>query len=309
MTYLAVLADIHGNLPALQAVLADLEGLQLDGVIVAGDTTGGPHQRECLNLLRGLGAWMIRGNGENYFVDLARGEAPEGWLSSPQWATLRWFYQQLDVASLTFIASLPEQRVVQLPGTAPIRVVHGSLNSVDEHLIPEQDPASVRAFREAGLYRSKAPAINLKAHVSSLAEPVMVCGHSHIPWQETVDGRLLFNPGSVGASISGDARAHYALLTWADEGWRLEPRAVSYDLSVLSAVFEESGLLEEGGAFARACLRNMQTGLNFPGFFMAYVRQLARESGCDGESVVPDDVWQRAVATFDWEHPHPFPAI
>jgi hypothetical protein len=68
-------------------------------------------------------------------------------------------------------------------------------------------------------------------------------------------------------------------------------------------------MLEEGGAFARACLRNMQTGINFPGFFVAYVRQLARESGCDGKVVVPDDVWQRAVATFDWECPQAFPAI
>jgi predicted phosphodiesterase len=60
---LAVLADTHGNLPALEAVLADARQQGVDGIIVAGDlTTGGPHQLETINLLRSLGSWMIRGN-------------------------------------------------------------------------------------------------------------------------------------------------------------------------------------------------------------------------------------------------------
>ena len=62
MTRLAVLSDIHGNLPALQAVLEDANRQPVDGFIQAGDYTGGPLAPECLRLQRGLPGWMVRGN-------------------------------------------------------------------------------------------------------------------------------------------------------------------------------------------------------------------------------------------------------
>ena len=65
---LAVLADVHGNLPALEAVLADVQQHDVDGIIVAGDTVGGgPQDVEVIQLLRALDSWMIRGNNNDYF--------------------------------------------------------------------------------------------------------------------------------------------------------------------------------------------------------------------------------------------------
>jgi len=62
---LAVISDTHGNLPALEAVLEDIQRHSVDGILVAGDLTGGPYQVETIYLLRSLGAWMIRGNGDS----------------------------------------------------------------------------------------------------------------------------------------------------------------------------------------------------------------------------------------------------
>ena len=82
MVRLAVLSDIHGNLPALEAVLADVQRQGVDGILVAGDCTGGPHQQAAIDLLRALDSWMIRGNSENYCLAFDTGTAPESWRTS-----------------------------------------------------------------------------------------------------------------------------------------------------------------------------------------------------------------------------------
>ena len=283
-------------------MLADARQQGVDGIIVAGDfTTGGPQQLETINLLRSLGSWMIRGNSEGYLLAYGAGNVPDGWRVSKQWASVRWSYLHLDRGTLDFIASLPEQRVVALDGVAPIRVVHGSPRSPSEHLLPDRDPVSLDAFRKAGLLSSHHDPAKLDQALAQVKEPVLVCGHSHIPWKQEQDGRLVLNPGSVGAPINGDVRAQYALLTWQDGRWQAEHRAIAYDLERIRAAFNESGLLEEGGAFARAWLLVIETGQNVSGRFVSYVHGLATEAGYEGGDVVPDSIWEQAIATFDWE--------
>jgi predicted phosphodiesterase len=299
---LAVLADTHGNLPALEAVLADAWQQGVDGIIVAGDfTTGGPHQLETISLLRSLGSWMIRGNSEGYLLAYDVGDVSDSWRVSKQWASVRWSYLRLNRETLDFIAALPEQRVVTLDDAAPIRVVHGSPRSPSEHLFPDQDPVSLDAFRRAGLLLPGRDPAKLDQALAQIKEPVLVCGHSHIPWKQEQDGRLVLNPGSVGAPINGDVRAQYALLTWRDGHWQAEHRAIAYDLGRIRAAFRESGLLEEGGAFARAWLLDIETGQNVSGRFVSYTHDLVAEAGYEGSSVVPDSIWEQAIATFDWE--------
>jgi len=299
---LAVLADTHGNLPALEAVLADARQQDVDGIIVAGDfTTGGPQQLETINLLRSLGSWMIRGNSEGYLLAYGAGNLPDGWRASKQWATVRWSYLHLNRETLDFIASLPEQRVVALDDAAPIRVVHGSPRSPSQHLFPDRDLVRLGAFRKAGLLPPGRDPVKLELSLAQVKEPVLVCGHSHIPWKQEQDGRLALNPGSVGAPINGDVRAQYALLTWQDGHWQAEHRAMAYDLKRIRAAFSESGLLEEGGALARAWLLVIETGENVSGRLVSYAYGLAAEAGCEGSDVVPDSIWEHAIATFDWE--------
>jgi len=296
------MADVHGNLPALEAVLADAQQHDVGGVIVAGDLVGGgPQSVEVIRLLRSLCAWMIRGNSENYFLDYDSGKSPDGWYTSYQWAVMRWSYHSLDRETLDFIASLPEQRVITLDGTASIRVVHGSLQSPSCRIFPDRDLAKLRWFRKAGLLAPDRDPDRLGLTLEQIEEPVLVCGHTHIPWQQEEDGRLAFNPGAVCNPLNGDTRAQYALLTWLDDSWQVEHRAVTYDLSRIRDAFRESGLLEEGGAFARACLLGIETGQNVAGHFLSHVYGLAAEAGLEDCDVVPDSIWERAVVTFDWE--------
>jgi putative phosphoesterase len=298
---LAVLADIHGNLPALEAVLADMRSFDVEGIIVAGDSVGGPDPIGTFDLLRSLDVRMIRGNSEEYFLVFDRGAAPRAWHASDQWATMRWLYRRLDRETLGYIASLPEQLVIRLDGIAPVRVVHGTLQSAKQHLVPTQDRAVVRAFERACLPLSGPLAIQVDQAASQCSESVLVCGHSHISWQWEANGWLALNPGSVGAPINGDWRAQYALLTWQGDRWMATLRAVAYDLERIRAAYVSSGLLAAGGAFSLAYLRGIETGRNYPGFFLAHLRGLAADTGYANSPVVPDEVWDRAVATFDWD--------
>jgi putative phosphoesterase len=279
---LAVLSDVHGNLPALEAVLDNLRQHAVDGIIVAGDFTAGPHADETIGLLRSLGSWTIRGNGDTAQVRYDAGDAPETWRTSRQFVLLRWSHRHLTRESLEYMKSLPEQRVVEIAGTAPIRVVHGSPRDPTEGLGPD-DPAS------------------LDWALAHTTEPVLVCGHTHIPWKLERDGKLALNPGAVCGPLNGDTRAQYALLTWYDNRWRAAHYAVPYDLERIRAAFRESGLLEEGGAMARAFLLSIETGQDVWGDWLSHAYRLAANAGYMNRDMVPDDIWEQAAATFDWD--------
>jgi predicted phosphodiesterase len=249
---LSILADIHANLPALQAVLADARENRVDGFIVAGDhVTGGPHPNETMDALRSLeNCWMIRGNTDDYLVKLANGTAPAEWRSSRQWAPTRWSFDHLDKDHLDFIAALPEQCVVKCNDAAPIRVVHGSPLGLAVTLFPDSDAAMMQVFERALIVPRQH--VSFDDAVAQVGESVLVCGHSHIAWNFECNGRLVFNPGSIGGPINGDPRAQYALLIWRDERWLSEQCFVEYDLARERAAYSESGLLTEGGGMARA---------------------------------------------------------
>jgi putative phosphoesterase len=280
---LAVLSDIHGNLPALEAVLQDLQRWDIRGIIVAGDFTGGPQPNETIRRLRSLDTRMIRGNSDDNLLRYGNGLAPQAWHSSRQFALLRWAHRHVDRDAFEFLQSLPEQRVIHMPGTGAIRVVHGSPRNPSGSIFPDREPTT------------------LDLALAQVDEPVFVCGHTHIPWKVERDGRLALNPGAVCGPLNGEVGAQYALLTWQDNHWQVDLRAVDYDLEQIRVAFLKSGLLDEGGALARSFLLSIETGQNVADWFLAYAYGLAAEAGHKGRSVVPDEIWERAATTFDWE--------
>jgi putative phosphoesterase len=280
---LAVIADIHGSLPSLEAVLREIHALSVDGLLVTGDMTCGPNSVETLRVLQAEGARMVLGNNESYLLRFDSGLAPDWWHTSQQWAFTRWSYKSMDRPSLDLLHSLPEQLVIDLPGTAPSRMVHGSLRSNNEHLDPGYRPEPLR-----------------EAFAGS-TEAVLACGHTHIPWQERTDGRLAFNPGAVFFPGNGDLGAQYAILTWTPAGWQVEHHSVAYDHAGVRKAYVESGLLLEGGAFARGVLLSIETGKDVAMDFLAFAYRLAAEMGSPDCEYVPDDLWEHAVERYDWE--------
>jgi putative phosphoesterase len=298
---IAVVADVHGNLPALEAVLEDARVQGAIPLVVAGDSTGGSHSRVVVERLRDLGAIAIRGNNEDYVLSYHRGEAPADWYTASRWAPIRFVCDQFDATGIEYLASLPQQRVIVVEGAASVRVVHGSPRSTRQHLLPDGDRRVAGQFRAAGV--EPASCMRVRDATAHIEESILVCGHSHIQWAWEVDGRQAVNPGSVGGPINSDWRAQYAMLVWRGVRWRVELRTVEYDRSASWADAHESGFLAVGGAFARACLLNIEQGQNVPGYLVAHSTRLAATMGHTWHDM-PEEVWARAVESFDWTaHP------
>jgi putative phosphoesterase len=276
------MADIHGNMPALEAVLVDAAGQGVDHIIVAGDLVCGPQPEETRRLLQSLDCTMIRGNGDTYLLRFDNGDAPDYWRTSKAFATIRWHYDQCSDETLDFLRSLPVQRRVDIGDAPAIRVAHGSPRHPAEDLHPQKEPAA------------------LEAVLAALAETVLICGHTHLPMKAEGHGRLALNPGAVSAPLNGEVGAQYALLTWSHRGWRVEHRLAAYDLKRIRRIYAESGLLEEGGAFSRAWLDCIESGRDLVNPFLDYARLLADQAGFAGSEFVPDPIWDQAAATFDW---------
>jgi putative phosphoesterase len=280
---LALLADIHGNLPALEAVLKALKSDAPDGILVAGDWIAGPWSNETLDRMRDHLSTSILGNTDIRLFDLVDGKAPANWSVLKQFALARWDAEHLDENYLRLLRSLPEQRIIHPEGTAAILLVHGSMESPFKGLSAKRHPERIeRTFEQ-------------------LEQSVLVCGHTHCPMVISRNGKTIVNPGSVSGPLNGDVRAQYALLDWHDDHWQVELKGTEYDKTRLIKGFEDSGLLREGGALARCFLETELTGEDISLLFFEHIDAIAESRGVELDSFVPDDIWEEAEDTFDWQ--------
>jgi predicted phosphodiesterase len=216
---IAIIADIHGILPSLRAVLADIESDPPDEIIVAGDFLGGPQPQDVFDVLHGLGCKFILGNGELNLLKMSQGTAPDEWWTHHQFDLGRWIYRQLNDSVFTFLTELPLQYVLHPTNCSPVRIVHGAPWDVYKLVFPREEPdVLLRALR-------------------MIQEEVLVFAHNHLPDVIYLDGKLAVNPGSVSNNLNGDTRASYATLTYQRGGWQPQLHYVDYDLDAVVDVF------------------------------------------------------------------------
>lgn len=241
MVRIAIVSDIHGNLPALEAVLRDLDQVWPDRVYVNGDVVNrGPQSKECLDRVRALGWPVVFGNHEEYVLKCRHGAPGEDW-ASPFWLPVhRLAQEELSADDIAYLEALPRSRLIALPGLPAIRLVHGSLRALNEGL---------------GFWMTDD---ELLAAVDSAPEPVVVGAHTHRTYQRRVGGRWVLNSGAVGAPYNGDPAAQYLLLAGRDGAWEAEFRAVPYDRAPVYAAWARTGYLEVSVA-ARLMQYELQT--------------------------------------------------
>ncbi len=230
MTRIAILADIHGNMPALEAVIQELADQAIDEVLVGGDLVGrGPEGSRVVKRVRELGWAAIGGNHEDYLLAFRNREVEDEWLRAQEWAAARWMAAELDDEDAAYIASLPFS--LDRPG---LRLVHGTPQSNREGIGPWTGDEEVRD------------------HLAAVEENVLACAHTHRPLiRESNDG-LVVNVGAVGMPFNRDHRAQYAIFTTGGRhGWQVEQRQVAYDLEQIFAIYATSGFLADGGVTAQ----------------------------------------------------------
>src|SRR5690348_6158021 len=126
MTKLAILSDIHGNLPALEAIAADFAQCKVDQVVIAGDLINlGPYSADVIDRALESSWSVIRGNHEFYLLDYQTSRAPASRNDPTRWSLLRWSYQQLGEERRRRIATWPDRLSLRFPDGPPVLVAHG----------------------------------------------------------------------------------------------------------------------------------------------------------------------------------------
>jgi putative phosphoesterase len=193
---IAFIADIHGNLPALEAAVADAKARGAKRIICAGDMTGyGPFPDEVCLFLKEQRIPAIIGNYDQKVIEVAkRGVSAAAKMKQKKRKILLWTLAHLGDQARRYLAGLPENLSLGLPGGHKLLLVHGSPISMDDAVYP-----SITAR-------------GLDAKLGDSRPDILVCGHTHIPFVKRIGGVLLVNCGSAGQPIDGDPRPAYALV-------------------------------------------------------------------------------------------------
>jgi predicted phosphodiesterase len=192
-----VLADIHGVLPVLDAVLAEPDVQAADRIVVCGDIAAGPQPAQVLDRLTGLeNVTLVRGNADRDLVALARGEYPA---EEEVYPVDAWAAAQLRPDQVELLAGLPHPVVLDLAGFGPVVFCHGTPRDDNEVVLVD-----TRLERWAEAFAGLPDEVQ-----------TVVCGHTHMPFTRLADRRLVVNPGSIGMPY-GRPGGHWALLAGGD---------------------------------------------------------------------------------------------
>jgi predicted phosphodiesterase len=226
----AVITDVHANLPALRAALGRVEALGIERIYCGGDLVGyGPHPNEVCALIAERGIPTIYGN---YDHSIARDLEDCGCAYvTPHdrelgQRSVEWTLAHTDAVSKDFMRGLPFDLHLQV-GESGVHLVHGSPRKVNEYLFEE---------KPARLYERLAAAE---------ADAVLAFGHTHRPWVADFGGVRFVNCGSVGKPKDGDPRAAFAVLRAGAAGVDVTIERVAYDAEAVAAEVRAAGLPAE----------------------------------------------------------------
>jgi len=192
---IAALYDIHGNLPALEAVLSDVEHEAVDVIVVGGDIVPGPMSRVVLEVLQSLGDQVrwIRGNCERDVVEAFDGGTFSHIKSEEVREATLWTAKQMERRQRDFMAGWPEKISFHVEGVGEVLFCHGSPRS-DMEILTVATPEE-----------------RLREVLMGVKEDVVVCGHTHMQFDRMCEGKRVVNAGSVGMPY-GDPGAYWLLL-------------------------------------------------------------------------------------------------
>lgn len=255
---IAILADIHGNLPAFEAVLCHVRQQTPDLLIIAGDIViGAPDSVACWQLAQSLGCPIVRGNHERYLAYVGTAQGDPAWLSE-QYKPVQWAAAQFTTVERAAVATLP--LTLSLPTAPDLLVVHATVRSDRENLPPSKPDAEIAAMFPA------------------VPECWIVRGHDHIARTHLWRDKQIITVGAVGLPMDSNTAAQYLLLDATSQGWAVQHQAVDYDLNSTLERFAATRYVEETGVMGRLFLREAVTATPHFVPFLRLYQQWMREA-------------------------------
>jgi putative phosphoesterase len=224
---MAFVSDIHGNLPAFEAAVADAKARGVGQIVCAGDMTGyGPFPDGVCRFLQERRIPAIIGNYDQKVIEVAKqGRSAAAKMKEKKRRILLWTAAHLGGESRSYLAGLPDHLTLRVACGRKVLVIHGSPLSMDDTIYP--------SITRRGL----------RAKLGDAQTDILVCGHTHIPFVKRIDGILVVNCGSAGHPVDGDPRPAYALV---DAGQKSAPRGrivrFEYDQDRTIEALEKSSL-------------------------------------------------------------------
>ena len=225
----AIFADVHGNLPSLEAVLKDIEEEGVDKILHCGDLVGyGAFPNEVIDLIRTRRITGVMGNYDEG-VGYERDDCGCAYRDETQrllgHRSLEWTKAHVTRENREFLRNLP--REIRFNQEAfKVLVTHGSPRRINEYLYEDRPLKTFSRLLEAGDCN------------------VLVYGHTHLPYHKVIDGKHIVNVGSVGKPKDGDPRATYAILTLVND-ITVKFRRASYDVERMARAIDASELPHE----------------------------------------------------------------
>jgi putative phosphoesterase len=220
---LALISDIHGNLPALEAVLTEIEGEDVDEIICLGDVAVGPQPGETLDRVRELGCPVVLGNWDAYFIHGFPSHESEIGMRLVEMG--EWWADQLSAEQRAFIETFVD--TLERPG---LFAFHGSPRSYEDFIY------------------ATTPDAELAQMLDGARAPMLAGGHTHFAMVRHFDGALFVNPGSVGLPFAKQEAvmrispwAEYAIVDAEEGRLSVDLRRTPFDVESLLELIRTSG--------------------------------------------------------------------
>ena len=303
----AVISDIHGNLHALQAVLADAANQNIGGYLFLGDYIEDfPWPNEVVETVRFVkDAVVIRGNKEQYLADMY-GDSKETWIYE-QMAPMYWNYRELTEDNMKYLISLPPCVEIMMETGSVIRLIHNDPIFYRKpkieafHSTPYRKRMAVKPFthdeyltfaRNSVLERPEAV-----GELEALPPGVYAFGHNHVSWHMKYKDKLLINPGSCGMPLDFDTAAPYTIIEDGADGWGIEERRAPYDVETVIDCLKKSELYSQAEIWSRIMICQLRAAGDYIGSFLGHVEQTANNRNY-APRPVSNDIWRKAADTF-----------
>ncbi len=266
---IALIADIHSNLPALEAALRDIPKHSPDLIISLGDQVNlGPCPKETLELLKAKNITCLHGNHERYILSALAGDPG---------------YRGENFSAVRFQTKLLRPEEITFPKSIELE------GAVFCHALPDDDRFPVFDY---------AKAIPLLQQMTFDTPTHIFCGHGHNPTHISMGSVTIDSIGSAGCMDDGiPGAAPYAILTLERGHTFLRPYFARYDTASLHSLFKRSGFVEADPVMAHLNCLQMTTNQCFLVDFVSRAETIRKARG---EAIITESIWQEADAAFPW---------
>ncbi|MDI6859875.1 MAG: metallophosphoesterase family protein [Methanocellales archaeon] len=207
---IALISDIHSNLPALKAVL---DIIDVDQILCAGDIVGYyPFPNEVIELVKEHDLRSIYGNHDKAVIT-----GDTSWFNPIAASAIEWTRDNISLEGIKFLEELPAQLMFE-----DVAIVHGSPHDPDEYVYPTTSPVKLEKF------------------LDQVSKKVLVLGHTHVQWSLELGDRKIINPGAVGQPRDGNPKAAYAILDTKSKEFTMH--RIGYDVEETASKTLEVGL-------------------------------------------------------------------